>query len=411
MNNLSIKLNYISTYVCAFFFFALLISPESFKIAALPVVTIALFSIIKTKPSLKIQPIKFIIVSLAGYFILTALSLLINGGNPSELDMPSRVILAILVLLFVAHYPPTTKGVFWGISLGAVFSSLIAIYHINSIGGRAFDHIGYMLIQAGDISASLCVLSLVSILFAKSKKDRLLVSIASIGFLLTLVTTILSEVRGAWIFTPVIILALLVTYRALFSNRSKILGLTSIILIAIFAYPTVKIRFDTVMANLTVYEHKESRNSVGARLDLWKAAMYSAQEKPLFGQGFNGVIHAKEKLIEQGKVGSVVLKYTRAHNQFFEELQTKGLIGVLVILCFFFIPLWALVKKWIGTDIEDDRHFFALAGCVHITAVIGYCLTQHFLAHHSGIIMYSLGTAIFAGAAFAVQQSTEVEKK
>ena len=120
---------------------------------------------------------------------------------------------------------------------------------------------------------------------------------------------------------------------------------------------------------------------------MWKSAVYSAYDKPIFGQGFDGVKDAKRQQVSEGLVDKVVLRYNRAHNQFFEELQTKGLIGVVTLLFFFGTPLILLVKKYRSSSRDCAVYYLSLMGIVHILSVIGFSMTQHYLAHHSGICL------------------------
>ncbi|ODS09925.1 O-antigen ligase family protein [Vibrio scophthalmi] len=399
----------VSTFLCAFFFLGLLITPDSYKLSSIPIALISLVGLYKTRTAWKNKPIAIIGVSLISYFLISALSLAIYGGDISQLDMPSRVIIAGCILAYIVSYPPSARGVFLGISISAIVSSSIALVQMYSNGGRALDGIGYMIIQAGGIASSLCVLSTVALLYAKANKDKPLILLAMIGFISALTLTFLSGVRGAWVLTPFIIVALLLRYQYLFSKRSKCLGVIAVLFIAVLSYPAVKPRVVRVVSDISNYTNDNARTSIGGRLDMWKSAFYSAQEKPIFGQGFDGIRPAKERQIEQGLVDKVVLTHNRAHNQFLEELQTKGLIGFTVLACFFGLPLWLLWKRWTRLSMDDDRHFFALAGMTHITAIVGYCLTQHYLAHHSGILLYSIGMAIFAGAAFSKQPLKQVE--
>ncbi|KII81197.1 O-antigen ligase family protein [Vibrio renipiscarius] len=398
----------LSTFLCTFFFSCILVSSSSYKYAFIPLALIAMVALYKTMPALKNSNIVMISTAMVAYFLISALSLFIYGGDISQLDMPSRSILGVVILLYVTQYPPKTKWLFWGVAIGTNLAGLVAIYHYFLLGGRALNGVGHMIIQAGGIACSLSLLSIVAFFYAKSINDQALTISAAIGVILGLTTTLLSGVRGAWVPLPFILIALLWVHRKQFSNRSRWVALFSTLICLTFAYPNVKVRIDSFASDLQKYKAENSNSSSGARIEMWKSALYSAKENPIFGQGFDGVKIAKERQIKQGIVAPIALKYNRAHNQFFEELQTKGGIGLAVILSFFGVPLFLFLKKIRTLNMYNDRYYLALAGAVHVTAVIGFSLTQHYLAHHSGIIFFTVGVAIFAGAVFSSNNNSRV---
>ncbi|MEZ8229398.1 O-antigen ligase family protein [Vibrio splendidus] len=398
-----------SSLLSGVFFSCLLLTGSSYKLAATPLLLIALFSLpwtIRHKNSLEV---KAAICALLSYFVVTALSLVVYGGDLGQLDMPTRVIFAAIIMLFISSYSPSIKVIFYSISLGASIAGGLAIYDFISSGGRAFIDNGYMVIQAGGIASSLALLSIVSLIYAKHTQDRTLVLVSTISIILGLSATLLAGARGAWVLLPLIIVCLFYNYRNYFSFRSKAIGMLSIVAIVAFSYPTIEPRISSMISDIHEYQNNDSRTSSGFRLEMWKSATYSAIDKPIFGQGFDGVKQAKKEQVEKGLVDKSVLNYKRAHNQFFEELQTKGLIGLFVMLAFFGVPLYLLWKKVQTSCSRDEQYFFAVAGVVHITSVIGFSLTQHYLAHHSGILYYTIGTAIFFGAAYSKRHKLEVK--
>ncbi|WP_061019391.1 O-antigen ligase family protein [Vibrio splendidus] len=397
-----------SSFVSGAFFSCLLLTGSSYKLAAIPLVLAALFSLPWTIRQQRTPEIKIAIYALTGYFFVTALSLIVYGGDLGQLDMPSRVIVASMIMLFVATVPPSIKALFFSICLGASIAGIVAIYHCTAFGGRAFFGHGYMVIQAGGIASSLTLLSVVSLIYSKHTKDQILTTASAISIILGLLATLLSGARGAWVLLPLIIMSLFYIYRGYFSFRSKAIVILSAISIAVLSYPTIGPRINSMVSDIHGYKNNNSQTSSGFRLEMWKSATYSALDKPIFGQGFEGVKQAKKEQVEKGLVDKSVLNYKRAHNQFFEELQTKGLIGLFTILAFFGVPLYLLWKKTQASCSRDSQYFFAVAGIVHITSVIGFSLTQHYLAHHSGILYYSIGSAILIGAAYSKRNEQEV---
>jgi O-antigen ligase len=173
-------------------------------------------------------------------------------------------------------------------------------------------------------------------------------------------------------------------------------------------YPQISSRVNIAYSDITSYTDKaidtkkRTDTSVGTRFELWKSASYSFLDKPILGQGFGDNLNqAKMTQVKKGLVAPVVLGYTRAHNQFFEDLQKKGILGLIILVALFLVPLSVFRKCYRDQSLDTESRYFALMGQCHVIAMMGYCLTQHYLNHHSGIVFYVTGTAIFASLCIA----------
>ncbi|WP_261903444.1 O-antigen ligase family protein [Vibrio fortis] len=402
-----IHINSLSSLLFGCFFTLLLVTGDSYKLAAIPLAMLALLTIPITIKSFKSKYIRASSISLLGYFIVTLLSFLFYGGDASNLDMPSRVVLASCVMALAYTYPPSIRVLMFSICFGAISAGVISVYQYLDTGERALIDNGYMVIQAGGIAAALSVLSIVVFIYTMQHRDKVLqiTSIAAIALGFTAV--LLSGARGAWLPLPFIVLFLIVHHRKMFSKRAKLYSIIMVSVIVAFSYTSIQSRIESTVSEINNYQHNDARGSSGARLEMWKSALYSGIDKPIFGQGFSGVKEAKKLQVSEGLVDKVVLHYNRAHNQFFEELQTKGLIGVTIILLFFGTPLILLAKKYRNSPKDSNTYYLSLMGIVHILSVIGFSMTQHYLAHHSGIIFYSFGVAIFVGMSFSPNITTK----
>jgi O-antigen ligase len=311
------------------------VADNSYKLAAFPLAILALLSLPKTINAFQFKKIRTSAMALLSYFIVSALSVIINGGDASNLDMPSRVIIASCILCLVYSYPPSVRFLMFSICVGAISSGVVAIYQSIDSGGRAFIHHGYMVIQAGGIASALSVLSIVTFLYAVHHRDKTL-QIAAVGAVIfSLIAVLLSGARGSWVPLPFILLGLFIYHRNMLSMRTKLYSVVTLCLIIAFSYSNIKPRLESAVDEVISYQNDNAATSSGARLEMWKSSLYSGLDKPIFGQGFDGVIEAKKTQVSEGLVDKIVLKYNRAHNQFFEELQTKGLIGLATILFFF----------------------------------------------------------------------------
>jgi len=380
----------------------LLITGKSYSYIALLLCVISLLLLpITLKKKL---PFDFYKISLSFifYFLITALSLWFFGGKLSNLDMPGRTILILPVFILLLQFPPKKEWLFNGVLLGAFFTGIIAIYHYFFLNARAFYVDDYMVIQSGNMAMSFGVFSFIlGIEYLKEKRNAWVVIAFSCAFLGVL-ASLLSGARGSWVVAPFILFSLLFVNRHLITK--KIAGLLVIVIVssAALSYKIVEQRFQNAMVDLTKFsEQSDSESSLGARIEMWKSGYYTFIENPVFGIGYEVRQDYKKNLVERGLVAPVVLKFTRLHNSYMEELSVKGVIGLITLLLFFGVPLYLIFKRG---DLKND--IFTQLGVAHILLVMGYSVTQNYINHHSGMLHYLMYTIIFYSLVYAHQKES-----
>lgn len=385
------KLPLISSALIFLFSATLLLSEKSYSYI---VITLCLVSLLALPVTLKNRlPADFYKIGLAlsGYFFVTVLSVYWNGGKISTIDMPSRTILILPVFILLLSYPPKKEWVFRGILAGSFLSGLIALYHSQILHIRAFTDFGYMVIQAGDIAMSLGVFCLLISLHYLKEKNKRLAFLALICALLGILASLLSGARGGWLLTPFVLLGFLIINRH-FISKKIVIGMLFIGLgVGAVSYPAVAPRVELAIHNFNQFSEKDNANtSTGARLEMWKSGIYAFTAKPVFGIGYQDRQSFNQALVANNLVDPIVLQFNRLHNVFIEELSIKGIIGLMTLMIFFLVPMYLFLRRG---NINDN--VFAQLGVAHITLVMGYCLTQNYINHHSGILQYLMFIIIF----------------
>ncbi|WBA07872.1 O-antigen ligase family protein [Salinivibrio kushneri] len=420
----------LTSLLCLAYFATLLITPESYKYVGILLAITALFMLPNTWQALKTRPAMLISGSLVLYFLVT-LAFALPGGHYTQLDMPSRVLLAILIFALLLTYPPSLKAVFYGCGIGASVAGSIALYQHYMLDIRALSTGGFMPIQVAGMAASLSVFSIFAYIYSCQRRLPALKAIAFLGITLGFIAILLSGGRGSWVITPFVALWALVYYRKVFSRRDYVAMGASIALIIATALVPALNRAGLVLSDLARYEQvtetpmrpepvsqpKESSpqdksqsteadiesvtlptprvsSSSGVRLELWKAALLIAAENPITGAGYTNIIAAKQRLVEQGYSDAVIVGSSRAHNQYLEELQVKGLIGFGTLILMLSAP-WIVTRKGKRSSSPENQFAVVLLRC-HLILIAGCMLTQHYINHHSGILFFSLGVVIFA---------------
>ncbi len=327
---------------------------------------------------------------IVSYFIVIIASWVWFGGPLKQLDTPNRVLLLLPIVAFFLAYPPNKTLLFLGLALGGLLSGAIAVYMHFGLNVRALGSLGYMPIQASGMAMTLGVLSLVGVFYALEKKIVYLAGLCGLGFCGGLSASLLSGGRGAWVVTPFVVIALFWKYRHLMSKKITVIGLLLVSIVGYLSYPMIEARIKAVTADFQSEKHGSST----ARLELWRAAVYVGLESPIFGVGLDNITSVKQKLVDKGIVADVAVRYQNAHSQYLDALQKRGLIGLGSVLAMCLAPLIYFRRQY-KRHKNTDTAYFAVMGMCHIVLLMGYFLTQSYLNHHSGILLYVTFTAIF----------------
>lgn len=351
------------------------------------------------------------------YFLVT-LAFAVPGGHYEQVDMPSRVLLAVVIFACLLKYPPSLKAVLYGCSIGASIVGLIALYQHYGLGIRALSSGGFMSIQVAGMAASLSVFSIFAYIFSCQRSLPTLKKIAFVGVTLGFVATLLSGGRGSWVVTPFVAIWAIIYYRHTLKRRDFIAVTVSAALVIVTAAVPALYRASLVVSDLDRYQHVKSveiaaepaaeqqpkiKTSSGTRVELWRTALLLWADNPLTGTGYDRFTEKKQDLVDQHIVDPVVMLFSRAHNQLLEELQVKGIIGGLALVFLLLAP-WVATKK-IQSKPHSDQGFASIVLRCHIVLIAGYMLTQHYINHHSGILFFTLGVVIFASMALRLERS------
>ncbi len=402
------------TLLSALFFATLTVTPNSYSFAALTLGVLSLVTLPFTWRAWKTsKDVRLLTIVLCTYFASYVVEMLVHSESFSTIDIPSRVLLAAITLGLLYRFPPKLSWITFSLAVGSIISGLIAIYFSFGLNMRAFKGFGYMVIQVGGICAWLGTLSLISFLHYIHEKRIRYALICGVGSAFAILATLLSGARGAWLLTPFIMVLSLWAYKHCVEKKKLSVAIGAIAVILFLAAPQIKARFDSVVQDLVNYQKNQTNTSSGYRLEMWKSAIYTGLDHPILGVGHEGVQAQKVEQVKQGLIMKGALNFKRAHNQYLEELQTKGLVGVLALLVLFLVPLrWFYKKLRLGVALANSQlKAVSLMGCMHILMIMGFCLTQHYLNHHSGILVFSFGLAILAALTIRFEEDSVQDSK
>ncbi|WP_328732127.1 O-antigen ligase family protein [Vreelandella azerica] len=199
---------------------------------------------------------------------------------------------------------------------------------------------------------------------------------------------------------PFIAFVLYRAYGRLLTRSLKVAVALILLLVVTLAYaiPSLGVQSRVNLAIDQVHHYVEgdrSLSSVGARFEMWRGASHLIAAKPLFGWGKNGYASQMQRLADQGVIAHQVARYDHAHNQFIDAWAKRGLLGLLALIALYLVPMRLFISLLSSQNMT--RVSVAAAGVLLPVTYIDFSLTQGFLNHNSGTMVYAFWCAVFYG--------------
>jgi O-antigen ligase len=362
-----------------------LIVASGYSYGALLLLIGGLFLIWKN-PFLGFSPEDFVILWALLFYVVTVF--FVNGYHHlplSGFDKPARVLCAAFAFILLMR-APTRLGFFWS---GLVFSTTSGlIWSICKLIAGDHRPSGYMnAIQYGDISllfGSLCFIGYYSNFFGSQRcfKNYIFIVAAIAGS----IGSLFSGSRGGWLSIPVVGFLIFSSNGFNFSRRRLLSGLFFLcVLIVVLYYLPDKyfmMRFtQTVDQVKRLLNNDAEGSSITVRLDMWRLGGKAFLERPLLGWG--GLEEIKNTYPLEWKD----ISFDHLHNDFIDALVKRGLVGFLGLMALYFVPFALFIRRLKHTD--NNVRILALLGATLVLSCMIFGLTQTFLAHISGVMIYA----------------------
>ena len=332
------------------------------------------------------------VISVLVFFCFVwVLEVALHAQGVRELDKPSRFLAAVLVLPFLLRFPPKPCFFWSGLAVGSLLTGGWSIWQkvvedVSRAGGFTNT------IQFGNISMLMGLLCLAGLSWAYLQPRRVFWLIFLFaGFVMGVFGSVLSGSRGGWIALPIAFIVLYRCYSDYLGWRHTLYILLGLLLLALLVYsiPQTGVSHRAQLAAAEVQDYLETgnaRSSVGARLEMWYAASRMIAEKPLLGWGSEGYMAAQARMAEEGVIDRFILRFTHPHNEYLNVASKRGLLGLAALLLLYLIPLRLFYKGFRISCLQCRS--YAVAGAILSVTYIDFGLTQAFLSHNSGIMVY-----------------------
>ncbi|RBI69788.1 ligase [Vreelandella sulfidaeris] len=341
-----------------------------------------------------------VIAAMLAYAAVSMLEVWWDGQGSSGLDKPSRFVLAIPAMLLVMAYPPKLSYLWAGLAIGAIGAGSWAAWQKLVEGewrAGGYTHV----IQFGNLSMLMGILCLAGLGWAWVQPRRMpWLALLLVGALMGILGSLFSGSRGGWIGLPFVLLVLYQGYGRQLPSMLKIGALLAVVIGGLLMYfipqTNVQLRVHEAFNDVELYILDDNpATSVGARFEMWKGASQLILEKPFTGWGENGYKQGMQALADKGVVHGVATIYGHAHNEFIDAFAKRGMVGLAVLLALYLVPMRLFARQMTAENLE--LRSLAVAGVLLPVAFIDFGLTQVFLTHNSGVMMYAFLLAVLWG--------------
>lgn len=389
------------TSVAVFLLGALsLVVPSGYSVGAVLLLLGGLAALVTGRVSALSKESCWVVAALLCYALIAIAEVWWDGQGSRGLDKPSRFLLAIPALLLVLRAPPRLEFLWSGFALGALLAGSWAAWQKLFVGiDRAQGHTH--VIQFGNLSMLLGVLCLAGLGWAVAHPHRRAwVCLLSLGALAGILGSLFSGSRGGWVGFPIVLLVLYRAYGTHLATQLKVLAVGIVLLGGLIAYAVPQIgvqgRVHQAVEDIGLYISGENRGtSVGARFEMWRGAALLIQEKPITGWGSSGYKSAMWQLGEEGVIHTEAAQYGHAHNEFVDAFAKRGIIGLCALLALYFIPMRLFARQLHAQNLATRS--VATAGVLLPVTYIDFGLSQAFLTHNSGVMMYAFILVVLWG--------------
>lgn len=331
------------------------------------------------------------------FFLGWALEILLDGQSSSRFDKPVRILCAMIALLWLLRHPAKPACFWGGIAAGAVGAGAWAAWQKLAMGVPEIQTYT-LVIQFGNIAMLFGMLCLAGVGWAWFvRRSGAWAAVLMLGFLFGVLGSLFSGSRGGWIGAPVVLLLVLFAYREQLPRYvlgGFVLAVGAAVAVLTLVPSTgIQARVEQAVSDVQRYvDEGEVGTSLGARFEMWRAGGLIVRESPLVGMGGQGMQRRIEALAEQGVVSPTVTHFGHLHNEFVDMSARRGLLGLALLLALYLVPLYLFWLRLRASEMASRP--YALAGAVLCVSYVNYGLSQTFLSHNSGVMVFFFGAVV-----------------
>jgi O-antigen ligase len=293
-------------------------------------------------------------------------------------DNPLRFVLALSVLALTVRQPPDARWLLWSLPVAAIASCAHAVYGLYWEGAWRVKGWTNNEIYFGNLAALVCVLLLVAGLMGRNLRWQVRVLFLATS-LMAAYASVSSGSRSSALALVALIPVLAMRHKDLLHKAFSILvaatlGLSAALLAASPGLQQ-KLRITEFAVDLQQAQSQHYDTSIGARMEMWRAAWEMFEQHPIVGIGPKRFAGELERRMETGQTARLP-RFSQAHSQVLHAAATGGIVLVAAYVVLVAGPAVFFMRRLRQTKQDPWKHMLAAMGLVVIASHLFFGLTN-----------------------------------
>ena len=150
-------------------------------------------------------------------------------------------------------------------------------------------------------------------------------------------------------------------------------------------------------------------NSVGLRLEIWRAALISIGEQPWSGIGSVNYDEMIAVLANRGEIDPILTtNLSHVHNEYLSAAVYRGIQGLASLLLIFFIPLFAFLKYY--HSVKGNDQLLLGCGIIMIVSSMTMSMSDLFFQHHRESLFFAVYIYLIYGLVLSKSEKAPIGK-
>jgi O-antigen ligase len=341
---------------------------------------------------------------LLAVFAVNAAAVAWHGDEGKYLDQGSRYLLAIPIVYGLRRVPLRLSWVVAALVLGTIGAAAIAWWQL--VYQQIDRATGFVTsaIPFGDIALTMGFWCLMAAAWAAIRGRRVWAGILLLSGLAGGYAVIASATRGSLLAVPFLAVLAAIALLRRPHLRQLLAGIAVVLVglsIVLAMMPAGKFADGRYIGAFTEWQEysrqgEVANNTVGPRLEAWKAAFLSIPERPILGWGHQEYDAHLRDLIAAGRVNSFVDTLSNTHNNFLEIWLHQGTLGLMAIVALLVASFWLFARRLRSPDLLV--RVLACCGASLPASFAAYGLTQVILGRNNGVMFFLVSLAMLWAA-------------
>jgi O-antigen ligase len=388
---------------------AIAMSPGIKSAGQLPVLILFFWSLFFCFRKNTLDKKDYALIAALSFMLISAVPQAIISEQGQPLDGPSRYLIAAIIYIALSHLKTPPLLIVYGAIGSAGITVAAGSYEILNTNHGRLD-LGIGIIESGTVLSMILFILLPFFTVFPQKKVK---AIFILAILICITFMILTGARGSWL--AAVVSAVVFIFLKFQKNRFLIFFslILSILIIGTAVYHSSERFSQRVDASIIEIQSLHDTNivtSTNLRLLMWNHAWEGFKKNPLTGISYAENARLKRQFIKESNTSEVYSADDRgsAHNEMLTSMLYKGIIGLIALLCLYFVPLSFFIK-YVQSE-SPATQALAISGTCCVTSAFISGLTEAPLMHTSVATTFAMIIILIANGIKQIEINSKPEK-